>query len=95
MEGCSGSHAVFLNSLGAHALSGCDNVIGIGKATVLKRLMTFTDNLSLGDLSASLDEVTDSCLRFVATKEQGTSLNSMHADIFKRETAASAIYHPS
>ena len=36
---------------------------GIGKATVLKKLLTFT--LCLGDLSASLDEVKDSYLRFV------------------------------
>ena len=83
--------AVIPNLLGAHALSGCDTVssfAGIGTAMVLKRLMTFTDNLCLGDPSTSLDEVTDSCLRFVATlygKEQGTSLNSMHADIFKRK----------
>ena len=63
MEGCSRSHtiidvneiaqqhdAVIPNLLGAHALSGCDTVssfAGIGKATVLKRLMTFTDNLCL------------------------------------------------
>ena len=103
MEGCSGSHAiidvngvaqqhaaVIPNLLGAHALSGSDTVssfVGIGKATVWKRLMTFTDSLCLGDL---LDEVTDSYLRFVATlygKEQGTSLNSMRADIFKRKIA--------
>ena len=48
--------AVIPNLLGPHALSGCDTIfsyIGIGKATVLKRLMTFTDNLCLGDLSAS------------------------------------------
>ena len=34
----------------------------------------------------SLEEVTETCLRFVATlygREQGTSLNRMHADIFK------------
>ena len=74
-------------------MSGCDTAssfAGIGKVTVLKRLMTFTNNLCLGDPSASLDEVTDSCLRLVATlydKEQGTSLNSMRADIFKRKIA--------
>jgi len=106
MEGCSRSHAiidvnkivqqhnaVIPNLLGVHALSGCDTVssfAGIGKATVFKRLMTFTDNLRLGDQSASLDEVTESCLRFVATlygKEQETSLNSMRANIFKRKIA--------
>ena len=36
----------------SHTLSGCDTVFSfadIGKATVLKRLMTFTENLCLGD----------------------------------------------
>ena len=106
MEECSESHAiidvnevvkhpaaVIPNILGAHALSGCDTVssfVGIGKATVLKKLMTFTDSLSLGDPSASLDKVIDSSVKFVATlygKEHGASLNSMRADIFKRKIA--------
>ena len=58
MEGCSRSHAiidvsevaqqhdaVIPNLFGTHALSGCDTVspfAGIGKAAVLKRLITFT-----------------------------------------------------
>ena len=83
MEECSGSHAiidvnevvkhhaaVIPNLLGAHALSGCDIVssfVGIGKAIVLKKLLTFTDSLSLGDPSASLDKVIDSSVNFVAT----------------------------
>ena len=77
--------AVINNFLGAHALSGCDIVSsfsGIGKATFLKMLMTSTYSLCLSDLSAMLDEVTDSCFRFVATlygKELGASLNSMRA----------------
>ena len=106
MEGCSRSHAIIdVNKvvqqhdaiipilLGAHALSGCDTVsslAGIGKATVFKKLTTFTDTLPLGDLSASLDEVRDSCLRFVATlygKDQEASLNTMHANIFKKKIA--------
>ena len=74
-------------------MSGCDTVsslAGIGKATVFKKLAAFTDCLCLGDQLASLEEVTESCLRFVATlygREQGTSLNSMHADIFKIKIA--------
>jgi len=51
----------------------------------------FTDSLPLGDLSASLDEVTDSCLRFVATlygKDQETSLNIMRANIVKKKIAS-------
>ena len=58
--------AVIPNLLGAYAFSGCDTVssfAGIGKETVLKKLMTFTDSLCIGDLSATLDEVT---VRFVA-----------------------------
>lgn len=106
MEGCSGSHAIIdvsevaqqhaavvPNLLGAYALSGCDTVsslVDIGKTTALKKLMTFTDSLRLSEISALLDEVIDSCLRFVATlygKEPGASLNSMHADIFERKIA--------
>ena len=69
--------AVYPNLLGAHALSGCDSVssfVGIGKVTVLKKLMRFTDSLSLSDPSASLDQVIDSSVKFVATlygKEHG------------------------
>ncbi len=106
MAGCSGTHAiidvnevvqrhstVIPNLLGAHALSGCDTVsslAGFGKATVFKKLAAFTDCLCFGDQLASLEEVTESCLRFVATlygREQGTSLNSMCADIFKKTIA--------
>ena len=65
--------------------------IGIGKATVLKKLMTLTDSFSLGDASASLDdEVIDSSVKFVVTlygKEHGASFNSMRAEIFKRTIA--------
>ena len=64
--------------------------IGIGKATILKKLMTFPDSLSLGDPSASLDDVIDSSVIFVDTlygKEHGASFNSMRADIFKRKIA--------
>jgi len=81
---------VIPNLLGAHALNGCytvSSLAGIGKATVFKKL---TDSLPLGDPSASLDEVTDSCLRFVATlygKDQETSLNKMRASIFKKKIA--------
>jgi len=99
MEGCSRSHAIIdinevvqqhesliPNLLGAHchALSGYDTVsslAGIGKAIF---------NSPLEDLSASLDEVTDSCLRFVATlygNYQETSLNNMRANIFKKKIA--------
>jgi len=106
MEECSRSHAiidinmvvqqhdvVIPNLLGAHALSGCDTIsslAGIGKATVFKKLTMFTDSFPLGDLSASLDEVTDSCLRFVPSvygKDQETSLNKMRANIFKKKIA--------
>jgi len=98
MERCSRNHtiidvnkvvqqhdAVISNLLGAHALSRC--VPGTGKATVFKKLTTF---MSLEDLSASLDEVTDSSLRFVVTlygKDQETSLNNMRANILKKKIA--------
>ena len=74
MEKCSGIHAiidvnevvkqhaaVIPNLLGAHYVSEYNTVssfAGVGKATVLKKLMTFPDSLSslsLSDPSASLD----------------------------------------
>ena len=70
---------------------------GIGKATVFKKLTVFTDTLALGDLSASLDEVTDSCLRFVVSlygKDQESSLNNMRANIFKKKIAGQHLIPP-
>ena len=45
--------------LGAHGFSGCDTVSSlaiIGKATVFKKLATFTYCAYLGDLLASLED---------------------------------------
>ena len=83
MESCSGNHSVIdiskvmekltkvmPNILAAHALTGCDTVsslAGIGKTAVLKKLETFKEILKLGEPSDSLDEVVDSCLKYVAT----------------------------
>jgi hypothetical protein len=84
-------HKVMPNLLGAHSLTGCDTVscfTGIGKTTVLKKLETFTESLQLGDPSTSLDEITASCLEYVATlygREFEGSLNTMRADIFTRK----------
>ena len=113
MEGCSRSHAIIdvnkvvqqhdaiiPNLFGEYALSGCDTVssmAGISKATVFKKLTAFIDTLALGDLSASLDEVTDSCLRFVVSlygKDQESSLNNMRANIFKKKIAGQHLIPP-
>ena len=56
------------NLLSAHTLSGCDTVssfAGIGKSSVLKKLTSYGDELVLRDPSASLEDVTASCLKFV------------------------------
>ena len=81
-------HKIMPNLLAAHALTGCDTVScfsGIGKATVYKKLESFDDHIKLGDLSACLDEVTESCMGFVASLNghaQGNALEAMRAEIF-------------
>jgi hypothetical protein len=54
----------------AHALTGCDMVsafAGIDKATVLKKLQQFNEIIDLGHPSTSMDDVTVSAAKFVAT----------------------------
>ena len=78
------------NLLAAHALTGCDTVSsfsGIGKASTLKTLPKFTGQLKLGNLTASTEEVTDSCLEFVCLlygEETTISLNTVRANCFKK-----------
>ena len=48
----------------ANKLGDSMHTVGKGKKTTFKNLKAFTDTLLLGDLSESLDEVTDSWLRF-------------------------------
>ena len=79
------------NLLGAHAITGCDTVscfAGIGKTTVFKKLEAFPDSLKLGDTSTSLEDITASCLDFVATlygQKAGDQMNAMRATIFRRK----------
>ena len=88
-----GKHTKIMpNILAAHALTGCDTVsslAGIGKPTVLKKLETFRETLKLGEPSDSLDEVVDSCLKYVATlyeQKYGEPLDTMRSVIFTRKT---------
>ncbi len=64
------THAKIMpNLMAAHSFTGCDSVscfAGIGKATAVKKLQTYTDTLELGVASTSLDEVTASCLKYVS-----------------------------
>ena len=104
MESCSGNSSVIdvnkvvekhskvmPNILAAHALTGCDTVsslAGIGKTTVLKKLETFKEILKLGEPSDSLDDVMDSCLKYVASlygQKDGESLDTMRSVIFTRK----------
>ena len=75
-------------------LSVCDAVLsfaGIRKSSVLKKLASYGDELDLSDLSASLKDVTASCLKFI-TALYGQSfpgtLHEMRKDIFTRKIAA-------
>ena len=55
--------------LSAHALTGCDTVSslsGIGRATVLKKLLSFNGLMKLAVVSAQKKEMTYSCLQFKA-----------------------------
>jgi len=77
--------------LGAHALSACDTVSSLVAGV-------FTNAHPLGDLSASLNEVTNSCFRLIAMlydEDQETSLNNSRASIFKNKPLANIILHPS
>ncbi|KAL8571528.1 hypothetical protein ACOMHN_056823 [Nucella lapillus] len=104
MESCSSGHNVICvndvisshqnimpNLLAAHALTGCDTVSsfsGIGKASVLKTLTKFSGQFKLGNLTASAEEVTESCLQFVCLlygEESAISLNTVRANCFKRK----------
>lgn len=106
MESCSESHSlininevirvhrdIMPNILAAHALTGCDTVssfAGVGKATAFKRLKTFNGLLKLGDLSATKEEITESCLQFTSmlyNHEKVNDLNMLRAEIFRRKIA--------
>jgi len=106
MEECSGNHAiisvsnvikqhrsVISNILGAHAQTGCDTVSsfsGIGKATVLRKLTSFPDQLLLGNLTVSTEQVTDSCMQFVTSlynEMPVDTLNSMRVAMFTAKIA--------
>ena len=85
-------HASILpNLLAAHALTGCDTVSslsGIGKATVLKKLVAFPGELNFGNVSSSQNEIINSCLEFVATlygQETLRTLNEMRSSIFTKK----------
>ncbi|KAL8582263.1 hypothetical protein ACOMHN_037020 [Nucella lapillus] len=103
MESCSSGHNVICvndvisshqnimpNLLAAHALTVCDTVSsfsGIGKASVLKTLTKFSGQFKFGNLTASAEEVTESCLQFVCLlygEESAISLNTVRANCFKR-----------
>ena len=57
------------NRLSVHALTGCDTVFslsGVGKATVLKKLLSFNGVMNLAVVSLQKKEITDSYLQFTA-----------------------------
>lgn len=63
-----------------------------GKATAFRKLECFTDILKLGDTSASMDDIIESCLEYVVTlygQKQGNSLwlDTMRSRIFNRKIA--------
>jgi hypothetical protein len=106
MESCSAGHNVISvngvisshqnimpNLLAAHALTGCDTVSsfsGIGKASVLKKLAKFNGHFKLGNLKATAEEVTESCLQFVCLlygEESAINLNTVRANCFKKKIA--------
>ena len=54
----------------AHALSGCDTVgqlYGIGKGTVIKALLGGQQIKKLGEVNATLDDMTAECTQFIAS----------------------------
>ena len=72
VNGVISKHATIIsNLLAAHALTGCDTVFsfaGIGKVTVLKKMEVFCQELKLGNMSASFEEIYDSCLHLLQLK---------------------------
>jgi len=72
------------------------HTVGKGKKTTFKNLKAFTDTLLLGDLSESLDEVTDSWLGFFRPpKDLEILWNSLLASIFENNLLVNIIYHLS
>lgn len=79
------------NLLCAHAFTGCDTVSsfsGIGKLTVLKKLVSFNGSMRLGDLSVEKDDIIQPCLQFASmlySHDQGADLATLRAEIFRRK----------
>ena len=92
---------VMLNLLSAHALTGYNTVSSqpaIGKATVLKKLLSVNGLTKLAVVLAQKKEITDSCLQFTAMMcnyEQETDLSNTMQTFSKERLLECDVLHPN